>query len=130
MSREQGTSPPCFLLSLSILLSTVKFIYIPVRYSVTLRNELLRSTENSLKINQKCCFVSERLSESCLDGHGLLGHVWRSGIVSYCGNGNYCIVECDMVLLYHSGIKVKQVLVALKINEQFPFCGNVKERLG
>lgn len=50
--------------------------------------------------------------------------------MSYCGNGNDCIVECDMVLLCHSGIKVKQVLVTLRINEQFPFCGNVKESLG
>lgn len=53
-------------------------LYIPVRYSVTLRNVLLRSTKNSLKINRKCCFILERLYESCTDGHGLLGHVWSA----------------------------------------------------
>lgn len=121
-----GTGPPCsFFPCLSVFLQWN--LYILVRYSVTLRNVLLRSTENSLKINRKCCFISERLSESCADGHGILGHVRSSRIMSSCRSGNDCIVECDMVWLYHSGGKVKQVLVTLKINERFPFCGNVKK---
>lgn len=104
-------------------------LYIPVRYSVTLRNVLLRSTKNSLKINQKSCFILERLYESCTDGHGLLGHIWNTRIMSSCRNGNDCTVECDTVWSYHSRIKVKQVFVTLKINKQLPFCGNVKESM-
>lgn len=77
----------------------MKFIYPsqgPVRYSVTLRNVPLRSTENSLKINQKCCFISERLFERCVGGRVRLGHSWAAINMSSWGEGKNCIFgECD-----------------------------------
>lgn len=68
-----------------LCLFLVKFIYPsqgPVQYSLTLRNVPLRSRENSLKINQKCCFISERLSGRCVGGRVLLGHSWGASNMS------------------------------------------------
>lgn len=61
------------------------------------------------------------LCESCADGHGLLGHVWSTRIMSSCCKGNNCTVECDTVWSYHSRIKVKPVLCDFK-DQWTAFC--------